>query len=92
MTQASHKGTQINRSLAEQIAQAMKVWALEKGATHYTHWFQPLTVATSEKHESFLDFTKTGYAIAALDGSHLVQQEPYASRFPSWGIRNTFEA
>ena len=92
MTQASLKGTQINRSLAEQIAQAMKVWALEKGATHYTHWFQPLTGATAEKHESFLDFTKTGDAISALDGSQLVQQEPDASSFPSGGIRNTFEA
>ena len=92
MTQASLKGAKINRSLAEQIAQAMKVWALEKGATHYTHWFQPLTGATAEKHESFLDFTKTGNAIAALDGSQLVQQEPDASSFPSGGIRNTFEA
>ena len=92
MTQASHKGSQINRSLAEQIAQAMKVWALEKGATHYTHWFQPLTGATAEKHESFLNFTKIGNAIAALDGSQLVQQEPDASSFPSGGIRNTFEA
>ena len=92
MTQASLKGTQINRSLAEQIAQAMKVWALEKGATHYTHWFQPLTGKTAEKHESFLDFTKTGDAISALDGSQLVQQEPDASSFPSGGIRNTFEA
>ncbi|MEL0300727.1 MAG: glutamine synthetase III, partial [Flavobacteriaceae bacterium] len=92
MTKASFKGAQINRSLAEQIAQAMKVWALEKGATHYTHWFQPLTGATAEKHESFLDFTKTGNAIASLDGSQLVQQEPDASSFPSGGIRNTFEA
>ena len=92
MIQASLKGTQINRSLAEQIAQAMKVWALEKGATHYTHWFQPLTGATAEKHESFLDFAKDGKAISALDGSQLVQQEPDASSFPSGGIRNTFEA
>ena len=92
MVQASLKGTQINRSLAEQIAQAMKVWALEKGATHYTHWFQPLTGATAEKHESFLDFAKDGKAISALDGSQLVQQEPDASSFPSGGIRNTFEA
>lgn len=92
MLQSSLKGAQINRSLAEQIAQAMKVWALEKGATHYTHWFQPLTGATAEKHESFLDFTKEGKAIAALDGSQLVQQEPDASSFPSGGIRNTFEA
>ncbi len=83
MTQASFKGTQINRSLAEQIAQAMKIWALEKGATHYTHWFQPLTGATAEKHESFLDFSKVGDIIAALDGSQLVQQEPDASSFPS---------
>ena len=92
MVQASLKGTQINRSLAEQIAQAMKVWALEKGATHYTHWFQPLTGATAEKHESFLDFAKDGKAISALEGSQLVQQEPDASSFPSGGIRNTFEA
>ena len=70
----------------------MKLWALEKGATHYTHWFQPLTGATAEKHESFLDFAKDGSAISALDGSQLVQQEPDASSFPSGGIRNTFEA
>lgn len=92
MTLSMQKGNQISRLLAEQIAQAMKVWALEKGATHYTHWFQPLTGATAEKHESFLDFSKTGKAIAALDGTQLVQQEPDASSFPSGGIRNTFEA
>lgn len=89
---AIKKGTQISRPLAEQIAQSMKLWALEKGATHYTHWFQPLTGATAEKHESFLDFAKDGSAISALDGSQLVQQEPDASSFPSGGIRNTFEA
>lgn len=92
MTQSMQKGSQISRLLAEQIAQAMKVWALEKGATHYTHWFQPLTGATAEKHESFLDFSKEGTAIATLDGTQLVQQEPDASSFPSGGIRNTFEA
>lgn len=92
MMLAIKKGTQISRSLAEQIAQSMKLWALEKGATHYTHWFQPLTGATAEKHESFLDFAKDGSAISALDGSQLVQQEPDASSFPSGGIRNTFEA
>jgi len=92
MMLAIKKGTQISRSLAEQIAQSMKLWALEKGATHYTHWFQPLTGATAEKHESFLDFSKDGSAISALDGSQLVQQEPDASSFPSGGIRNTFEA
>ncbi|MDB2701813.1 glutamine synthetase III [Flavobacteriaceae bacterium] len=92
MMLAIKKGTQISRSLAEQIAQSMKLWALENGATHYTHWFQPLTGATAEKHESFLDFAKDGRVISALDGSQLVQQEPDASSFPSGGIRNTFEA
>ena len=92
MVNAIRKGSQISRSLAEQIAQVMKVWALEKGATHYTHWFQPLTGATAEKHESFLDFSKDGQAISGLEGSQLVQQEPDASSFPSGGIRNTFEA
>ena len=92
MMLAIKKGTQISRSLAEQIAQSMKLWALEKGATHYTHWFQPLTGATAEKHESFLDFAKDGRVISALEGSQLVQQEPDASSFPSGGIRNTFEA
>lgn len=92
MTKASYKGQPISRPLAEQIAQSMKIWALEKGATHYSHWFQPLTGATAEKHESFLDFTKEGNVILSLDGSQLVQQEPDASSFPSGGIRNTFEA
>lgn len=92
MTSAMQKGVPINRLLADQIAQAMKIWALAKGATHYTHWFQPLTGSTAEKHESFIDFTESGQAIAHLGGSQLVQQEPDASSFPSGGIRNTFEA
>ena len=92
MQSVINKGNQISRSLAEQIAQAMKVWAIEKGATHYTHWFQPLTGSTAEKHESFLDFSSDGKAIATLEGAKLAQQEPDASSFPSGGIRNTFEA
>ena len=92
MLKVTAKGTQMSRQLAEQIAQAMKIWGLEKGATHYTHWFQPLTGATAEKHESFLDFSEDGRPIASLDGSQLIQQEPDASSFPSGGIRNTFEA
>lgn len=92
MKLAMQKGNQIGRQLAEQIAQAMQIWAIEKGATHYTHWFQPLTGATAEKHESFIDFSKYGQAIATLGGAQLVQQEPDASSFPSGGIRNTFEA
>ena len=84
------KGNQISRSLAEQIAQAMKVWAIEKGATHYTHWFQPLTGSTAEKHESFLDFSSDGKAIATLEGAQLAQQDPDASSFPSGGIRLAF--
>lgn len=92
MSQAIDKGGNINRNLAEQIAQAMKIWALEKGATHYTHWFQPLTGLTAEKHESFLSFSSDGVPIAELDAAQLVQQEPDASSFPSGGIRNTFEA
>ena len=92
MRKAINKGENIRRPLAEQIAQAMKIWALEHDATHYTHWFQPLTGTTAEKHESFLNFSKEGKAIVALDGAELVQQEPDASSFPSGGIRNTFEA
>lgn len=92
MQDVIEKGGNISRMLAEQIAQAMKLWALAHHATHYTHWFQPLTGATAEKHESFLDFSSSGTPIAALDGKQLVQQEPDASSFPSGGLRNTFEA
>jgi glutamine synthetase len=74
------------------VAAAMKTWAMSKGATHYTHWFQPLTGATAEKHDSFFDLTPEGDAIESFKGSALVQQEPDASSFPSGGIRNTFEA
>ncbi|WP_192820808.1 glutamine synthetase III [Rufibacter sp. LB8] len=85
-------GTKVDRHLADAVAAAMKTWALNKGATHYTHWFQPLTGETAEKHDSFFDLTSDGRAIEAFKGSALVQQEPDASSFPNGGIRNTFEA
>ncbi|NNL16739.1 MAG: glutamine synthetase type III [Flavobacteriaceae bacterium] len=87
-----NKGKKIDRSIADQIAYAMKDWALSKGATHYTHWFQPLTGATAEKHDAFFETTQEGSAIEKFGGGQLVQQEPDASSFPSGGIRNTFEA
>ena len=89
---AIEQGTQIDRKVAGQVASAMKVWALEKGATHYTHWFQPLTGATAEKHDAFFEPIGDGKAIENFDAAQLVQQEPDASSFPSGGIRNTFEA
>lgn len=89
---AINKGKKIDRSIADQIASAMKDWALGKGATHYTHWFQPLTGATAEKHDAFFETLKDGSAIERFGGGQLVQQEPDASSFPSGGIRNTFEA
>ena len=89
---AMELGKKIDRSMADQIASGMKAWALNKGATHYTHWFQPLTGATAEKHDSFFEPTFDGQAMEKFDGSLLVQQEPDASSFPNGGIRNTFEA
>ncbi len=85
-------GTKIDRKIADQIAVSMKDWALSKGATHYTHWFQPLTGATAEKHDAFFETIDDGGAMERFDGSQLVQQEPDASSFPHGGIRNTFEA
>ena len=85
-------GTPVDRKVADQTASAMKEWAISRGATHYTHWFQPLTGTTAEKHDSFIAPTGDGRAIEKFDGSLLVQQEPDASSFPSGGIRNTFEA
>jgi len=92
MQQCIEKGTQMGASLADQIASAMKAWAIGKGATHYSHWFQPLTGATAEKHQSFFDLDAFGNQIEKFDGDQLVQQIPNASSFPSGGIRNTFEA
>lgn len=85
-------GARIDRGVADQVASAMKAWAMSKGVTHYTHWFQPLTGATAEKHDSFFEPTSDGGAIEKFDGSLLIQQEPDASSFPNGGIRNTFEA
>ncbi|CAM1371614.1 glutamine synthetase III family protein [Tenacibaculum xiamenense] len=85
-------GVKIDRRIADQIAVSMKDWALSKGATHYTHWFQPLTGATAEKHDAFFETIEGGGAMERFDGSQLVQQEPDASSFPHGGIRNTFEA
>lgn len=90
--EATNEGKRIDRSVADQVASAMKDWALAKGATHYTHWFQPLTGATAEKHDAFFQPIEGGRAIEQFEGSLLVQQEPDASSFPNGGIRNTFEA
>ncbi|OIQ29579.1 MAG: glutamine synthetase type III [Bacteroidetes bacterium MedPE-SWsnd-G2] len=89
---ANNKGDKISRVVANHIAAGMKEWAMSKGATHYTHWFQPLTGATAEKHDAFFEPTGDGLAIERFGGDQLVQQEPDASSFPSGGIRNTFEA
>ncbi len=88
---AVESGAKIDRKIAGEIANGMKVWAMSKGATHYTHWFQPLTGATAEKHDSFFDLNDNT-AIETFSSGALVQQEPDASSFPSGGIRNTFEA
>jgi glutamine synthetase len=85
-------GEALDPSLADAVAQAMKEWALEKGATHYTHWFQPLTGSTAEKHDSFYSPVGDGTAIADFSGKELIQGEPDASSFPTGGIRATFEA
>ncbi len=90
--EAIEKGTSVDRKMADQVAQGMKAWALENGATHYTHWFHPLTDGTAEKHDAFIEYTGTGGVIEAFSGKMLAQQEPDASSFPSGGIRQTFEA
>ena len=89
---ATVNGSKINRNIADQISTGMKEWAITKGATHYTHWFQPLTGSTAEKHDAFFETTEDGQAIEKFGGGQLVQQEPDASSFPNGGIRNTFEA
>ncbi|HWV87404.1 MAG TPA: glutamine synthetase III [Capillimicrobium sp.] len=85
-------GEGLDLDLANEVAEAMKEWALEKGATHYTHWFQPLTGLTAEKHDSFFDPQPDGTAITEFKGKELIQGEPDASSFPTGGIRATFEA
>ena len=89
---AINKGDKINRPIADQIASSMKEWAMAKGVTHYTHWFQPLTGATAEKHDAFFETIGNGESLERFEGNQLVQQEPDASSFPNGGIRNTFEA
>ena len=86
------KGEPLEPALADAVASAMREWAMERGATHYTHWFQPLTGSTAEKHDSFYGPTGDGNAIAEFSGKELIQGEPDASSFPSGGIRSTFEA
>jgi len=92
LMRAIDKGDKINRSIADQIASSMKDWAMAKGVTHYTHWFQPLTGATAEKHDAFFETLSQGGSLERFEGNQLVQQEPDASSFPNGGIRNTFEA
>ncbi len=89
---AIENGSKIERHIADHISTGMKEWAIAKGATHYTHWFQPLTGATAEKHDAFFETMENGQAIEKFGGGQLVQQEPDASSFPNGGIRNTFEA
>jgi glutamine synthetase len=86
------RGEALDTTLADSVAQAMREWAMEKGATHYTHWFQPLTGSTAEKHDSFYGPVGDGTAIAEFSGKELIQGEPDASSFPTGGIRATFEA
>src|SRR5438876_7460240 len=85
-------GKKIDRAMANQIAAGLRQWAETKGVTHFTHWFQPLTGTTAEKHDSFFTIKSDGSAIETFDGDALIQQEPDASSFPSGGIRATFEA
>jgi len=92
LQQTLARGEILDTSLADAVAQAMKDWALERGATHYTHWFQPLTGSTAEKHDSFWAPTGEGTALAEFSGKELIQGEPDASSFPTGGIRATFEA
>lgn len=92
LSKSIEEGAVISREIADAISQAMKTWAIENGASHYTHWFQPLTGTTAEKHDAFFEPDENGNAIEKFTGDALVQQEPDASSFPNGGIRNTFEA
>jgi glutamine synthetase len=89
---AIEHGKKIDRKIADQVSNSMKEWALSKGVTHYTHWFQPLTGGTAEKHDAFFETIGNGMSFEKFGGDQLVQQEPDASSFPHGGIRNTFEA
>ena len=92
LTDAIDNGASLDRSIANAVADGMKKWAIEMGATHYTHWFQPLTEGTAEKHDAFVEHDGKGGMMEEFSGKLLVQQEPDASSFPNGGIRNTFEA
>ncbi len=92
LNNAIEKGQSVNRNLAEHVAAGMRMWALENGVTHYTHWFHPLTDGTAEKHDAFVEHDGQGGLIEEFEGKLLAQQEPDASSFPSGGLRNTFEA
>jgi len=86
------EGGKLDASIADEVAEAMKKWAIAKGATHYTHWFQPMTGVTAEKHDSFIDWDNDGGIVLSFSGKNLIQGEPDASSFPSGGLRATFEA
>ncbi|MCQ2420991.1 MAG: glutamine synthetase III, partial [Clostridia bacterium] len=86
------EGVQLDAGVADAVAAAMKTWALNNGATHFTHWFQPLTGITAEKHDSFISPSPDGGVIMEFSGKELIQGEPDASSFPSGGLRATFEA
>ena len=86
------KGVPLDQAVADDVAHAMKIWAMNRGATHYTHWFMPLTGSSAEKHDSFLDPTPDGKAITRFSGKNLILGEPDASSFPSGGLRSSFEA
>ena len=92
MMKTIHDGDQLDPEVANVVAHAMKEWAIENGATHFTHWFQPLTGITSEKHDSFIDPTMDGHTLLRFSGKELIKGEPDASSFPSGGLRATFEA
>ena len=92
LQQIIHGQSKMDSSLANEVARAAKAWAVERGATHFCHWFQPQTGLTAEKHDAFLTFEADGEAIERFSGSQLIQSEPDASSFPSGGMRSTFEA
>ena len=92
LTDAMDNGAPLSREIADEVAAGMKKWAIEMGATHYTHWFHPLTEGTAEKHDAFVEHNGKGGMMESFSGKLLIQQEPDASSFPNGGIRNTFEA
>ena len=92
LTDSIDNGEPLNRSIADGVATGMKQWAMDMGATHYTHWFQPLNGGTAEKHDAFVEISSQGGVLEEFSGKLLVQQEPDASSFPNGGLRNTFEA